>query len=627
MASVSLTRVIEKMKLENLTPEIDVKHVKITQPDINRPALQLAGYFEHFDATRLQIIGFVEYTYMEGLTDETRREAYEKLMAYDIPCIVFSRDLKPDPIFLETAIRHQIPVLSTKKSTSDFMSEIIRWLNVKLAPCISVHGVLVDVYGEGVLITGESGIGKSEAALELIRRGHRLVTDDVVELRKVSDDTLVGSAPDITKHFIELRGIGIVDVKALFGALSVKDTQTIDLVIRLEDWDKDKEYDRLGLEENYTEYLGNKVVCHNIPIRPGRNLAVICETAAINHRQKKMGYNAAKELYTRVQNSLAKDVRRTRTMSKYAFGVDVGGTTVKLGLFNDEGQVLDKWEIPTVKDNGGEKVLPDIAASIKNKMQEKNITAADLVGVGIGAPGAVNAEGFMVNGAVNIGWGSFDLAETLKKELDLPVTVKAGNDANVAALGEMWQGGGKGYSNLVAVTLGTGVGGGIIIDGRILTGTNGAGGEIGHIHIEDAETETCGCKNKGCLEQYASATGVTRLANRRLAKDDAPSVLRGGEISAKTVFDAVKAGDKVAIEIAEQFGEYLGKGLAVVANVVDPQIFVIGGGVSKAGDILFKYIEPSYKKCAFGPCKQAKFALATLGNDAGIYGAAALVLK
>lgn len=627
MASVSLTRVIEKMKLENLTPEIDVKHVKITQPDINRPALQLAGYFEHFDATRLQIVGFVEYTYMEGLTDETRREAYEKLMAYDIPCIVFSRDLKPDPIFLETAIRHQIPLLSTKKSTSDFMSEIIRWLNVKLAPCISVHGVLVDVYGEGVLITGESGIGKSEAALELIRRGHRLVTDDVVELRKVSDDTLVGSAPDITKHFIELRGIGIVDVKALFGALSVKDTQTIDLVIRLEDWDKDKEYDRLGLEENYTEYLGNKVVCHNIPIRPGRNLAVICETAAINHRQKKMGYNAAKELYTRVQNSLEKDVRRTRTMSKYAFGVDVGGTTVKLGLFNDKGQVLDKWEIPTVKDNGGEKVLPDIAASIKNKMQEKNISVEELVGVGIGAPGAVDADGYMVNGAVNIGWGAFDLAETLKKELDLPVTVKAGNDANVAALGEMWQGGGKGYSNLVAVTLGTGVGGGIIIDGRILTGTNGAGGEIGHIHIEDAETETCGCKNKGCLEQYASATGITRLANRRLAKDDAPSMLRGGEISAKTVFDAVKAGDKVAIEIAEQFGEYLGKGLAAVASVVDPQIFVIGGGVSKAGDILFKYIEPSYKRCAFGPCKQTKFALAKLGNDAGIYGAAALVLK
>ena len=314
-------------------------------------------------------------------------------------------------------------------------------------------------------------------------------------------------------------------------------------------------------------------------------------------------------------------------MSKYAFGVDVGGTTVKLGLFNDEGHVLDKWEIPTVKDNGGEKVLPDIAASIKNKMQEKNITAEELVGVGIGAPGAVNDDGYMVNGAVNIGWGAFNLADELKSKLDLPVTVKAGNDANVAALGEMWQGGGKGYANLVAVTLGTGVGGGIILGGKILTGTNGAGGEIGHIHIEDNETEECGCKNKGCLEQYTSATGITRLANRRLQKDDAPSVLRNGEVSAKTVFDAVKAGDKVAIEIAEQFGEYLGKGLAAVSAVVDPQIFVIGGGVSKAGDILFKYIEPSYVRCAFGPCKKAKFALAKLGNDAGIYGAAALVLK
>ncbi len=306
MASVRLNKIIEKMKLENLTPELDTDHIRIKQPDVNRPALQIAGYFEHFDATRLQIIGFVEYTYMEGLTDEQRVEAYEKLMAYDIPCIVYSRDLRPDPIFLETAIKHKIPILSTKKSTSSFMAEIIRWLNVKLAPCISVHGVLVDVYGEGVLITGESGIGKSEAALELIKRGHRLVTDDVVELRKVSDDTLIGSAPDITKHFIELRGIGIVDVKALYGASSVKDTQQVDLVIRLEDWNKDKEYDRLGLEENYTEYLGNKIVCHNIPIRPGRNLAVICESAAVNHRQKKMGYNAAQELYARVQNSLAK---------------------------------------------------------------------------------------------------------------------------------------------------------------------------------------------------------------------------------------------------------------------------------------------------------------------------------
>ena len=313
-------------------------------------------------------------------------------------------------------------------------------------------------------------------------------------------------------------------------------------------------------------------------------------------------------------------------MSKYAFGVDVGGTTVKLGLFNDEGQVLDKWEIPTVKDNGGEKVLPDIAASIKNKMQEKSITAADLVGVGIGAPGAVNAEGFMVNGAVNIGWGSFDLAETLKKELDLPVTVKAGNDANVAALGEMWQGGGKGYSNLVAVTLGTGVGGGIIIDGRILTGTNGAGGEIGHIHVTDSVDKPCNCGNTGCLEQVASATGVVYLANKKLASCDTPSVLRDGEVSAKSVFDAVKAGDAVAQEIAEEFGRYLGLACANIAGVVDPQVFVIGGGVSKAGKILFDYIEKYYKKYAFPSCKDAKFALATLGNDAGIYGAAKLML-
>ena len=306
MTSVSLTRVIEKMELENLTPDIDLSKKCITLAEVNRPALQLAGYFEHFDATRLQIIGFVEYTYMARLTDEERVDIYEKLMENEIPCIVFSRELQPDDIFMETAIRHQIPLLSTKKTTSAFMAEIIRWLNVKLAPCISVHGVLLDIYGIGVLITGESGIGKSEAALELIKRGHRLVTDDVVELRKVSDDTLVGSAPDITKNFIELRGIGIVDVKALFGAVAVVDTQQVDMVIRLEDWDKDKEYDRLGLEENYTEYLGNKVVCHTLPIRPGRNLALICEAAAANHRQKQMGYNAAQELYARVQTSLAK---------------------------------------------------------------------------------------------------------------------------------------------------------------------------------------------------------------------------------------------------------------------------------------------------------------------------------
>lgn len=306
MESVKLTKFIEKMKLVNLTPEIEVKGIKITQPDINRPALQMTGYFEHFDSTRVQMIGMVEYTYMEGMSDEEKRANYDKLMSYDIPCIIFSRDHKPDDIFMEIARKYNRPVFSTAKATSAFMAEAIRWLNVELAPCISVHGVLVDVFGEGVLITGESGIGKSEAALELIKRGHRLVTDDAVELRKVSDETLVGRAPDITKHFIELRGIGIVDVKALFGASSVRDTASVDLVIRLEEWDKDKEYDRLGLEEEYTEYLGNKIVCHTLPIRPGRNLAVICESAAVNHRQKKMGYNAAQELYARVQKNLAR---------------------------------------------------------------------------------------------------------------------------------------------------------------------------------------------------------------------------------------------------------------------------------------------------------------------------------
>lgn len=306
MASIALSKIIEKMKLENLTPEVEINKIRVTQPDINRPALQLAGYFAHFDASRLQVIGFVEYTYLEGFDDRKREEIYEELLSYDIPAVVFCRDLKPDEIFKRVAVAHRIPLLSTKKSTSGFLAEVIRWLNVELAPCITVHGVLVDVYGQGVLITGESGIGKSEAALELIKRGHRLVSDDVVEIRRVSEETLIGSAPDITKHFIELRGIGIIDVKALYGASSVKETQSIDLVIRLEDWNRDKEYDRLGLEENYTEYLGNKVVCHNIPIRPGRNLAIICESAAVNYRQKKMGYNAAQELYTRVQNSLAK---------------------------------------------------------------------------------------------------------------------------------------------------------------------------------------------------------------------------------------------------------------------------------------------------------------------------------
>ena len=312
-------------------------------------------------------------------------------------------------------------------------------------------------------------------------------------------------------------------------------------------------------------------------------------------------------------------------MASYVFGIDVGGTTVKMGLFQNDGTVVDKWEIPTRTENGGEKVLPDIADAILGKMVDKDIDRKDVAGVGVGVPGPVDGQG-IVHRAVNLGWGVFNMEETLSGLLD-GMVVKGGNDANVAALGEMWKGGGQGYSNLVAVTLGTGVGGGIIIDGKILTGATGAGGEIGHIHIQDGETDQCGCGNYGCLEEYASATGVVRLAGRTLAASDMDSVLRAGEVSAKTVFDAVKAGDALAISVAEQFGEYLGKGLAAIAGVVNPEIFVIGGGVSKAGEVLFQYIQPAYQKYVFHGSKDAKFALATLGNDAGIFGAAKLVLE
>ena len=310
-------------------------------------------------------------------------------------------------------------------------------------------------------------------------------------------------------------------------------------------------------------------------------------------------------------------------MSQYVFGVDIGGTTVKLGFFEANGNVVDKWEIPTRTENGGEAILPDVAESIQKKMQEKGITKDTVAGVGVGVPGPVDADG-VVHVAVNLGWGVFNVSETLSGLLD-GMEVKTGNDANVAALGEMWKGGGQGYKNMVAVTLGTGVGGGIIINGEILSGAVGAGGEIGHIHVEDDEQDICGCKNRGCLEQYASATGVVRLAKRKLQGDE-ESVLRNGELSAKAVFDAVKAGDKVAIWVAQQFGYYLGKGLAAVAGVVNPEAFVIGGGVSKAGEVLFEYIKPYYESYVFHASRNVDFKLATLGNDAGIYGAAKMVL-
>ena len=310
-------------------------------------------------------------------------------------------------------------------------------------------------------------------------------------------------------------------------------------------------------------------------------------------------------------------------MAKYVFGVDVGGTTVKMGLFTVEGELLDKWEIKTRTEDGGKNVLPDIADSIKEVIESKKLAKEDVEGVGIGVPGPVKEDGTVLK-CVNLGWGILNVEDELEKLIGYPV--KAGNDANVAALGEMWQGGGKGHSNLVMVTLGTGVGGGIILNGKMLFGVNGAGGEIGHIHVTDSVDKPCNCGNTGCLEQVASATGVVYLANKKLASCDTPSVLRDGEVSAKSVFDAVKAGDAVAQEIAEEFGRYLGLACANIAGVVDPQVFVIGGGVSKAGKILFDYIEKYYKKYAFPSCKDAKFALATLGNDAGIYGAAKLML-
>lgn len=312
-------------------------------------------------------------------------------------------------------------------------------------------------------------------------------------------------------------------------------------------------------------------------------------------------------------------------MAKYVFGVDIGGTTVKLGLFDTDGNVSDKWEIPTRTENSGTNILPDIAKSIQDKMSEKGIDKAEVAGVGVGAPGPVDGDG-IIHKAVNLGWGELNLKKELTALLG-GMRVEGGNDANVAALGEMWKGGGQGHKNLVAVTLGTGVGGGIIINGKIMTGATGSGGEIGHIHVEDNETEACGCGNYGCLEEYASATGITRLANRKLEASGKASVLRQGEVSAKAVFDAVKAGDELAIEIAQQFGEYLGKGLAVIAGVINPEIFVIGGGVSKAGEVLFDYIRPSFEKTVFHGCRDTGFALATLGNDAGIYGAARMILE
>lgn len=307
----------------------------------------------------------------------------------------------------------------------------------------------------------------------------------------------------------------------------------------------------------------------------------------------------------------------------YCFGVDIGGTTVKIGLFDKTGEILDKWEVVTKTENEGEAVLPDIAKSIKAKIKERGLEEADIVGIGVGVPAPVTADG-VVNGSANIGWGYKDVKGELEGLTGLPAEV--GNDANVAALGEMWQGGGEGETNIVMVTLGTGVGGGVITGGKIVVGTHGAGGEIGHLCVNYEETESCGCGNRGCLEQYASATGIARLARKKLAVETRKTVLQAENVTAKDVFDAVKAGDAVAQEVAEEFGRFLGYCLANLAAVADPAVIVIGGGVSKAGEVLIPYIQNPFLERAFFANKDVEFKLATLGNDAGICGAAKLIL-
>ncbi len=312
-------------------------------------------------------------------------------------------------------------------------------------------------------------------------------------------------------------------------------------------------------------------------------------------------------------------------MKKYGFGVDIGGTTIKMGFFETTGQLIDKWEIKTNTTNGGADILSDVAKAIDNKLAQEAISKDEVQGVGIGVPGPVRSDG-VVNRCVNLGWGIVNVAEELGSLTGLDV--KVGNDANVAALGEMWQGGAKGCKDVVMVTLGTGVGGGIIVDGKIVAGFNGAGGEIGHITVNPDEIEACNCGQYGCLEQYTSATGIVRMAKRKLAKSDDETSLRKFEpLTAKDIFDEAKAGDEIAKELVDELGEILGATLSKIACVVNPEVFVIGGGVSKAGAILMDTIQEHYKETAFHAAKDTRFELATLGNDAGIYGCVALILE
>ena len=311
-------------------------------------------------------------------------------------------------------------------------------------------------------------------------------------------------------------------------------------------------------------------------------------------------------------------------MKKYGFGVDIGGTTIKMGFFETDGKLLDKWEIKTNTENKGENILSDIAKAVDNKLAQEGISKDEVQGIGVGVPGPVNSKG-VVNRCVNLGWGVLDVAAELSSLTSLEV--KAGNDANVAALGEMWKGGAEGSSDVIMVTLGTGVGGGIIVDGKIVAGSNGAGGEIGHITVNKDEIEACNCGQYGCLEQYASATGIVRMAKRKLAKTDDATTLRNTEdLTAKLIFDEAKAGDTVAMGLVDELGEILGSALSNIACVSNPEVIVIGGGVSKAGDILIDTIKKHFVESCFHVCRDTRFELASLGNDAGIYGCMKLML-
>ncbi len=308
---------------------------------------------------------------------------------------------------------------------------------------------------------------------------------------------------------------------------------------------------------------------------------------------------------------------------KYCYGVDIGGTTVKMGLFEETGKILDKWEIVTRIEDEGKAILPDIAASILEKTKAHGLEKSEILGIGAGVPAPVTAEG-VVNGSANLGWNYKEVKRELEELTGMDALI--GNDANVAALGEMWKGGGAGQKNLVMITLGTGVGGGVIVNGKVITGEHGAGGEVGHICVNYDETDVCGCGNRGCLEQYASATGIVRLAKKRLAEETRDTVLKKESVTAKDVFDAVKAGDAVAVSVAEEFGRYLASGLINLAVIADPAVFVIGGGVSKAGEVLIPFIQKPYREKAFFSNREIEFKLATLGNDAGICGAAKMIL-